>query len=309
MKKVPFLMIAFILLFTQCGKEQMEEHNEEGKLVPITFELPLTQETRSYFGDLLPNGEVKWGNDSNIEYIYISIPHTISYYYDSTGTVSLGSLVELKAEVNEPTDRLIFKGEAASNNLQNGRTYHLYYFGNNGQGLDGTNVKNYHSFFRNIMIGKKVTFSRQTGDINKLGDYHIAKIRVTTKKYKDESGMVQRFELVAKDLKNINSIAKLDLTGETKLGGTAAELQSFTVLWNPKADTFEEIIETIPSATIDVSNNAGKDSYISLLPVEENVFLECTKGRYNFTNGIGQNQLYVGSEATDIDAALPLRWE
>lgn len=309
MRNVLLYAIAIVFLFTQCKKNDIEENNGGEEMVPVTFELPLTSETRSYFGDLLPNGEIKWGNSNDVEYIYISIPRTVSYYYDSTGSVSLGSLVELKAEVDEPTDKLIFRGEAASNNLQNAQKYHLYYFGNNGQGGEGTNVTNYHSFFRNVMIGKKVSFARQTGDINELGNYHIAKINVTAKKVKDEDGVVQSFNLVANDLKNINAIAKLDLTDETSLGGTVAELQSFKLIWNTKTYTFDEIIERVPAATIDVSDNTGSNSYISLLPNDAGAFLECSKGRYEFANGIGGNQLYVGSMSDDIEDARPLHWE
>ena len=127
--------------------------------------------------------------------------------------------------------------------------------------------------------------------------------------FKDSDGIVQSFELVADDLQNINSIAKLDLTGETSLGGTAAELQSFTLLWNTSTRSFDEIIENVPDATIDVSDNAGCNSYISLLPNDDNVYLECSKGRYEFVRGIRSNQLYVGSYADDINDARPLHWE
>lgn len=302
-------VFAAMLLLFSCNKEKIKEMADDERMVPVRFELSLNSKSRSDFNDLLPNGNIQWGNAKNIEYIYLSIPYKCSYHVDGVGTTTLGELLEMKAEVDEPTDKLIFTGEVPANNLQNARQYHLYYFGNNGQGGEGTNITNYHSEYKNILIGKTISFAKQTGDINELGNYHIAKIKVKAVPIKDGDGVVQSFELVADDLQNINSIAKLDLTGETALGGTAAELQSFTLLWNTSTKAFNEIKESVPNATIDVSDNAGSNSYISLLPNKNSVFLECSKGSYEFVDGIESNQLYIGSYADDIEEAQPLQWK
>lgn len=308
MKKL-LVFVSFLLFFASCNKEKMNEDVNEERMVPVRFELSMNSKTRSDFNDLLPNGNIQWGNSKNVEYIYVSIPYKCSYYVQGVGTITLGELLEMKAEIDEPTDKLVFTGEVPSNNLQNARQYHLYYFGNNGQGGEGTNITNHHSSYKNILIGKTISFARQTGNIDDLGNYHLAKIKVKAVPIKDSDGIVQSFELVADDLQNINSIAKLDLTGETSLGGTATELQSFTLLWNTSTKSFDEIIENVPDATIDVSDNAGCNSYISLLPNDDNVYLECSKGRYEFVGGIRSNQLYVGSYADDIEDARPLHWE
>ncbi len=303
------VFIAVLLFLLSCNKEKMNETADEERLVPVRFELSLNSHTRSDFNDLLPNGNIQWGNSKNVEYIYVSIPYKCSYYVQGVGTITLGELLEMKAEVDGPTDKLIFTGEVPSNNLQNARQYHLYYFGNNGQGGEGTNVTNYHSSYKNILIGKTISFARQTGNIDDLGNYHLAKIKVKAVPIKDGDGVVQSFELVADDLQNINSVAKLDLTGETKLIGTAAELLNFTLLWNTSTKSFDEILEKAREATIDVSDNAGRNSYISLLPNDDDVYLECSKGRYKFVDGIKSNQLYIGSYADDIEDARPLHWE
>ena len=141
-----------------------------------------------------------------------------------------------------------------------------------------------------------------------MGNYHIAKIKVIAVPIKDKDGVIQRFELEAEELHNINSVAKLDLTGETTLRGTASELQSFTLLWNTSTNTFDEIIECVPGATIDVRGNAGKKSLITLLPTRESVTLECSKGKYEFTEGIKSNQVYLGGKGESIEDALPLKW-
>ena len=308
MKKLS-VFISFLLFFSSCNKERIDDNVNDDRMVPVRFELSLNSKTRSHFGDLLPNGNIQWGNSDNIEYLYVSIPYKCSYYVQGVGTITLGELLEMKAEIDGPTDKLVFTGEVPSNNLQNARQYHLYYFGNNGHGGEETNITNHYSSFENILIGKTISFARQTGNIDDLGNYHLAKIRVKAVPIKDDEGIVQSFELVADDLQNINSIAKLDLTGETSLGGTAAELQSFTLLWNTSTRSFDEIIENVPDATIDVSDNSGRNSYISLLPNDDNVYLECSKGRYEFVRGIRSNQLYVGSYADDINDARPLHWE
>lgn len=308
MKKL-LVFVSFLLFFASCNKEKMNEGVNEERMVPVRFELSMNSKTRSDFNDLLPNGNIQWGNSKNVEYIYVSIPYKCSYYVQGVGTITLGELLEMKAEIDEPTDKLVFTGEVPSNNLQNARQYHLYYFGNNGQGGEGTNITNHHSSHKNILIGKTISFARQTGNIDDLGNYHLAKIKVKAVPIKDEDGVVQSFELVADDLQNINSIAKLDLTGETELVGTAAEFLSFTLLWNTSTKSFDEIIEKAREAKIDVRDNAGRNSYISLLPSDDNVYLECSKGRYEFVDGIGRNQLYIGSSADDIENAHPLHWE
>lgn len=308
MKKL-LVFVSFLLFFASCNKEKMNEGVNEERMVPVRFELSMNSKNRSSFKDLLPNGNIQWGNSKNVEYIYVSIPYKCSYLVQGAGTITLGELLEMKAEIDGPTDKLVFTGEVPSNNLQNARQYHLYYFGNNGHGGEETNITNHYSSFENILIGKTISFARQTGNIDDLGNYHLAKIRVKAVPIKDDEGIVQSFELVADDLQNINSIAKLDLTGETSLGGTAAELQSFTLLWNTSTRSFDEIIENVPDATIDVSDNSGRNSYISLLPNDDNVYLECSKGRYEFARGIRSNQLYVGSYADDINDARPLHWE
>ncbi len=307
-RKICLIIIALMFMFTGCKKENIDA-NEEERMVPVTFELSLNPDGKSYFGDLLPFGNIKWGNGSGVEYLYLSLPYKCSNYIIGVGTRTHGELLEMTAEISEPTDKLVFKGMVASNNLQNAKKYYLYYFGNNGQGNENTNVENYHTDYKNILIGKKLSFAQQTGSLDDLGNYHLAKINVKVKLIKDSDGVVQSFELVTDDLMNINSIAKLDLTGETSLGGSVAEVQSYTVLWNYTTKTFDEIIEVIPNAKIDVSNNCGSNSYISLLPIMDCAYLECSKGRYYFKKGVESNSLYIGSYADDINDALPLYWD
>ena len=60
------VFVAFVLFLFSCNKEKMNETADEERLVPVRFELSLNSNTRSYFGNLLPKGNIQWGNDGNI---------------------------------------------------------------------------------------------------------------------------------------------------------------------------------------------------------------------------------------------------
>ena len=312
MKKLSLLFMMFsLLLFTQCKKGELIDDGGDEKMLPVFFELSLDPNSKSYFGDLLPNGDIMWGNDEGVEYIYLTIPSRFGYMNQQlTSMAYIGTLVEMKAEIDANSDKLLFTGMLPETNYLNIKQCYLYYFGNNGIGDNGTNVTNHYDPYLKHLYGKTVSFAEQTGNIDELGDFHIGKISVKVTRMRDkETGKYSHFEVTGDRFENINSIAKLDLTDETALGGTAAELQSFTLLWNFETEVFDEIIEVVPNATIDVSGNYGKDSYISLLPTLDNVYLECSKGRFDFTDGIISNSLYIGGNADNIDDALPLHWE
>lgn len=312
MKKIYLLlMLLSSLSFTQCKKAAPIDEDGQVEMIPVTFELSLNPDSKTYFGDLLPFGEINWGNDKAVEYIYLTIPSRYGYTNpDLPATVYIGSMFEMKADVSDYQDKLVFTGMLPSTNYLKNKQCCLYYFGNNGNGDDGTNVTNYYDPYMGRLVGKKISFAEQTGSLDKLGDFHIGKISVKVNRISDNvTGEYSHFELIGDTFETINSIAKLDLTDETTLGGTAAEIQSFTLLWNFDTQAFDEIIEVVPNATIDVSDNDGKNSYISLLPTRDKVYLECSKGRYEFTDGIVSNSLYIGRSADNIDDALPLHWE
>lgn len=307
MRKVVYMMMSLFLLFTQCKKENIDE--DEKSFVPIRLEMTLDK-SRSDFSDLFPLGKISWGNDNNVEYIYLAVPKAIDFFDITMGyyTQHLGVLFEMKAELLDKMDKLVFYGEIDPDALKSKEYCTMYYFGNNGKAEKGTNVTNYYHYISNKhIVAKKMSFDKQNGNIDDLGDYHLAKASVKVKKNVDENGVITSFDLEMESFTTITSLALLDLEGETRLEGSATRLKSFTVKWTSDY-VFEEIYEYDTLGYIDVTANVGERSLISFLPTEESVTLECTKGRYEFAKGIKSNQVYLGGKGESINEALPLEW-
>lgn len=295
-----------VVFFAQCGKKD-DESNEE-KTVPVRFEIPLEQ-YRSDFLNLFPNGEIKWGNKNHVEYVYLAVPRVYSYITPVFNNVQkwLGEIHVMKAECDESADKLVFHADIPRNIFWTGRTFDMYYFGNNRGNEENSNVVDiYDDYMTEYFIGKKMTFDKQTGDISELGNYHIASIPVEVKTIRDGAEIIEvQLRTKSMEFNTITSVAMLDLEGETELKGM--KVKSFTLKWN--GEFFEEIYEYDQENTIDVSGNAGNKSFITLLPDSEKVVLECGKGRCVFEDGIGRNQVYVGRNGNSLDEVQPLSWE
>ena len=305
MRKLVFMMMSSLLLFVQCKKDNEDYGAEE--MVPVRLEVPLDK-SRSDFSDLFPFGKISWGNGVNVEYAYLAVPYALEFCDVSMGYYNqhLGIMFEMEAKVNEKMDKLVFEGNVYTHALTDKTSCTMYYFGNNGRG--GSNVITYNKkIIDNNIIGKKISFNRQTGSIDELGNYHLAKALVKVKKNVDEKGNPISYDLTIESFKTMTSLALLDLERVTKLEGSAARLKSYTIKWTDDY-VFEETYEYDTLAYIDVSGNVGKKSLIALLPTKESVTLECRKGKYEFTEGIKSNQVYLGGKGESIEEAEPLKW-
>lgn len=305
MRKLVFMMMSSLLLFVQCKKDNEDYGAEE--MVPVRLEVPLDK-SRSDFSDLFPFGKISWGNGVNVEYAYLAVPYALEFCDVSMGyyTQHLGIMFEMEAKVNEKMDKLVFEGNVYTHALTDKTSCTMYYFGNNGRG--GSNVITYNKkIIDNNIIGKKISFNRQTGSIDELGNYHLAKALVKVKKNVNEKGDPISYDLTIESFKTMTSLALLDLERVTKLEGSAARLKSYTIKWTDDY-VFEETYEYDTLAYIDVSGNVGKKSLIALLPTKESVTLECRKGKYEFTEGIKSNQVYLGGKGESIEEAEPLKW-
>ena len=311
MKRLSVMIVLSLLLFTRCQESNMELDVELQNTVPISFELSFN-DTRSDFMSLFPDGKINWGNKNKVEYVYILIPDRHLYYnHEESRTIIIGVLFELKAEVDESVDKLVFKGEIPQNLLWEGRATYLYYFGNNGQGLEGTNVTNiYDDVKPEYLIGKKITFDKQDGSLENIGDYHVAYMATLAKEIKNDIGEIVGYDLTPyyDSFRNMMALALVDLEGETKLGGSATRMKSLTVKWANNKE-FVTTLEYNSNATIDVSGNVGEKSLIALLPMDGDVTLECSKGKYRFLGGVRKNQIYVGRNGYTFEHVLPLEWE
>ncbi len=305
MRKLVFMMMSSLLLFVQCKKDNEDYGAEE--MVPVRLEVPLDK-SRSDFSDLFPFGKISWGNGVNVEYAYLAVPYALEFCDVSMGyyTQHLGIMFEMEAKVNEKMDKLVFEGNVYTHALTDKTSCTMYYFGNNGRG--GSNVITYNKkIIDNNIIGKKISFDSQTGSIDELGNYHLAKALVKVKKNVDEKGNPISYDLTIESFKTMTSLALLDLERVTKLEGSAARLKSYTIKWTDDY-VFEETYEYDTLAYIDVRGNVGKKSLIALLPTKESVTLECRKGKYEFTEGIKSNQVYLGGKGESIEDAVPLKW-
>lgn len=301
-------MVMFMLV--QCKKKEtaIPINDDSSELVKVSFELPIDQE-RTDFNSILPGGNINWGNTNNVEYLYLAVSDRYLYFdYELEMPVYVGEMFEMQSDVHAPTDKLYFTGMIPRGVLDQLRRCTLYYFGNNGRGESGTNVTNiYDKKYTDCVIGKTVSFKKQSGDIDELGNYHIASINVDYVQFiTDENDEVIELRLEMGELENDMSVAMLDLTNEIVLEGTATHLQSYTVKWT--GYRYEKIIEYVPNGNYDVSGNSGDKSFIAFLPAED-ATLKCSKGSYVFENGIEKNHIYLERVGATIEESLPLIWE
>lgn len=307
MKRFTFMFLLSLLIFTQCKKKE-DDYDAGDKTVPVRFEIPLEQ-FRSDFKNLFPDGNIKWGNKNNVEYLYLAVPNVYSHTDASLNYVQrfIGQMYEMKAECDEATDKLIFTADIQQNLFWSGLTLDMYYFGNNRGDEGNSNVVSiYDELKPEYFIGKKIMFDKQTGDIEDVGNYHVATMPVVVKTVREGTTILEvKLQKGAPDFRSITSVAVLDLEGETELRGP--RIKSLAIKWNGKV--FEHMYEYFPEATYDVSDNAGEKSFITLPPDPERLVLECNKGHYVFENGIEQNQVYVGRNGNSLDEIQPLSWE
>lgn len=318
MKKMLIVATFMLLLLTQCRKEEEvydneKYHTEEPEMVPVRFKIPVDK-MRSDFGDLFPLGKIGWGNEKKEEYIYLAAPEAYEYYHIRTGLHYVGMLFELRADISEGDDTLFFEGKVYNLLHAYGKPeteFYIYYFGNNGAAPEGSNVTDINRVVSYThLIGKTVTFDNQTGSVDNVGDFHVAKARVTLDPIDGILGVkLKGYNVTMEEpLKSITSLALLDLEGESKLEGSATRLKSLTVMCMEDS-VFTEQFEYDTLGYIDVSDNAGDRSLITLLPTEEKVTLECSKGKYEFTNGIKSNYVYFEENGATLEEAQPLIWE
>lgn len=295
------IAIFLVMFFTQCKKEDVMVEKEGPREVEVSIELTL-EDSKTFFGNILETGSISWWNQYNEECFYLSIEYL--YIDDNNAAFRKGLLKEFKFFIDEYTDKVSFKGFMPENYLADGLQYTIYYFGNNGNGRENTNVTNIYDEMTGELIGKTISFDKQNGDIRELGNYHLASVSVTASANVNEEGVTTGYMLQPDGpLRNRMSIALLDLTGETELSGSATYNSVFEVKWNGK--TFEERIYS-NNTTFDVKDNVGNQSFISLLPNESVVTLECDKGQYVFDNGIGVNNIYIGQDSEGN--VRPLVW-
>ena len=153
MKKIFLILFASLFAFTQCGKDP-ETNNDDTKMVSISGKI----DTDNGKSDIaIPGGNISWIGD---ESIFIAVPRHGDFP---------ARLVEMK---NTASGGNVFQGVAPKGLIESGKKYEIWYFGNNGEGTKNvTNIYNDEG----VLQGKTISFKEQTGLLENIGDFHIAK--------------------------------------------------------------------------------------------------------------------------------------
>lgn len=153
MKKIFLILFASLFIFTQCGKDP-ETNNDDTKMVSISGKI----DTDNGKSDIaIPGGNISWKGD---ESIFIAVPAHGGFP---------ARLVEME---NTKSGGNVFQGVAPKGLIESGKEYEIWYFGNNGEGTKNvTNIYNDEG----VLQGKTISFKEQTGLLENIGDFHIAK--------------------------------------------------------------------------------------------------------------------------------------
>lgn len=319
MKKMLMMMLMSLLLFAQCKKEEIIddeiiENKEESRKIPVTCEISLTDDgTRSSFADLF-KGRISWGSKQENEYIYLSVGVTDKYYSEKyKDTISVGELFELRAYVplDAPLDKVMFKGAIEEKYLRNMEDEcKLFYFGMEGNGVNDGFVENIYDPECGKLIGKRIDYSNQLCDMTLLGYYHIASSSAHVSMHVGDYDVIEEFVLFPDDrvFYNNMAIAMLDLKGEKILGGSATQLQSYTVKWDGRNHKLVESYDYKQDGFYEIDQRHGTKSFVALFPTDRKVDIRCSKGVYVFEDGIKSNHFYVGKAGNSAEDSRPLPW-
>ena len=287
MKKLfTILMALMVLSFSQC---KPTPENGDGEKVKITCEIPINGGSRSDFSNLLTNGKINWSHGT--EYVYLAIHGAEP------------QIIELSATAVGYPYVLMFEGEVEAGVIQDDEEYDIWYFGDSREKGDA-----YYQLLGGSNGPKfiKGSLAQQSGQLDDLGDCHIA----TTKVVPTISEVDRSVKLsLTGTLKNQIAILLLNLENVNELYGDAIVGTEYSLEYN--GDRYEFKVVEKSDAKISIVQPAVKGmSYIALLPnVKEN-----TEIRYDENNSIYEciiygeiksNQLYYKANGDKMEV---LEW-
>ena len=276
-------MALMTLCFTQCkpAPDGGEENTE--RKVKIRCEIPMNQNSRSDFSQLMTEGNIRWSDGR--ECVYLAV-------HGETPQI-----IELEAWADGDPLRLEFEGEAAEGLIVSGQEYDVWYFGHSQQ-LETPYINNDGE----ILTG---SISTQSGRLEDLGYCHIAQTQVTAITENAEvklnlNGM----------LESQIAIALLDLENVTELYGDAIVGTEYALEYD--GEKFELNVTEDNKAKINVESATGI-SYVVLLPnANKETKIKHKKEyktyAYTFHNYIKSNKIYHRT-ASDGATAEALKWE
>ena len=266
-------MMALVMMLTlsQC-KKQNEENEDNTAKVRVSCTIPLNNDGKTDFTNILENGTVNWSAET--EKIYLAIPAT-------------QELVELISETATGGSTLTFSGNVTAGSLDiTGETeYDVWYL---GRSQDSKLAKG-------SVTG---SIANQSGNLEDLGYHHIAKATVTASEG-NNGGIV----LSIGTFENQIAIAHLDLTNVAGLSGSAIVGTDYTLEYINGA---YRLNVTTGDKSINITGSKNKnESYVVLFPTNaKDVELNSDSNKkITFHNGIRQNTLYKENDNQ------PLIWE
>ena len=271
MKKTFTILFALMVLcFTQC-KPTPEGGDENGRKVKVSCTIPINNGGKSDFTNLMEDGKINWSTGT--ERVYLAIPNETS-----------PQIVELTAFTTLQASELAFEGEVEEGLLEEGKEYEVWYLGNS-KNLDVPYVTETKD--GDLITKVSGSISEQSGELEDLGLYHIAKVSVTA--VEEEGEIVLPLRGV---LKSQIAIAYLDLEGVEELSGSAVKGTEYSLQYNGSTNKYDFVVTENPSSTISVTSGTAT-SFIVLLPNESNnVILKSSKGGYEFKKGVEGNKFY-----------------
>ena len=286
-------MALLLLCFTQCKPSQEEGGDENTQKVRVSCVIPINDDgDKSDFTHLMTDGQINWSDGR--ECVYLAIP----------GNEPKGikpQIIELEGWSDGYYSKIEFGGEIDKNLIISGQEYDLWYFGNSQQAVihyveltnEGTSVKG--------------SIANQSGRLEDLGYYHIAKTKVTAVIENDGIKLnIKGF------LKSQIAIALLDLENASVLCGSAIRGTEYILEYNVISEKYELKIEENIDAKINVQSAKGI-SYVVLFPneEEETVIKSVLYDKiyyYTFLNGVKANDVYyrVNDDGNTVESLI---WE
>lgn len=316
MKRFSLVLMALafaIFALTSCGKDPIDEtkgNEGESRIVSVSFELSVDNNSKTDFSNFLTNNNtqaatIDW-NKTGYETVYLAVPDIKIirpfYYYKECAR-----MIPLRAKCNG-SSKLLFEGSIDSDDLMEGHSYILYYFGNENGGKT-TEIRD----DAGNLMGMTLNLNNQNGTRSALGDMHFASLQVVVSvSYIDEeTAEIESFTLTADSNPYFTSgvaISLLDLEGVNKLEGKAVSNTAVEVKFDRTSNKYLISYTNVDGNSGITLNNTTKESFIVMTPNEQSgVTLECSKGKYIFENGVETNNVYYNYN-TKTQRIEPLKW-
>lgn len=298
MKKLALLAFALMVLtLTQCKKEEIDNTTTTGeeKMVKLTLSIPVDDGSKTDFIDY-DNGTIgiNWNRpqpDSHYpekvyEYIYLVIPSEFG------GIVPMEGRYKNYPESNVLTFEANWHFNIPNLDLNNTK-FDVWYLGDSGN-------NRYEYINDPTQYTVSGSINNQTGKLEDLGKYHIAKGYVKFLKVNENE---YTLSMAQEDyFKSQVAIAKINMNDISQISGNAIVGTEFQLV---KSHNDNGIFRITPSKTINLTDTDENSQYLVFFPktaeegfsssLYETIVVEgknCIKRSYKFANAVEANNVY-----------------